>query len=74
MNPSTDIRTNGYGESPLERMIQLITSLLNADPITPTSLKLVAHHKVYLTYSGNVNQNTLDSFRQAWQAQVAGCS
>jgi hypothetical protein len=72
MNPSTDIRTNGYGESPLERMIQLITSLLNADQYNANFFKVGSSPQGILTYSGNVNQNTLESFRQQWQAQVAG--
>lgn len=72
MNPTTDIRTNGYGESPLERMIQLITSLLNADAYNANFFKVGSSPQGILTYSGNVNQNTLDSFRQQWQAQVAG--
>lgn len=72
MNPSTDIRTNGYGESPLESMIQLITSLLNADAYNANFFKVGSSPQGILTYSGNVNQNTLDSFRQQWQAQVAG--
>jgi hypothetical protein len=72
MNPSTDIRTNNYGESPLEGMIQLITSLLNADQYNANFFKVGSSPQGILTYSGNVNQNTLDSFRQSWQAQVAG--
>jgi hypothetical protein len=72
MHPSTDIRTNGYGESPLERMIQLVTSLLNADSYNANFFKVGSSPQGILTYSGNVNQNTLDSFRQQWQAQVAG--
>jgi hypothetical protein len=71
-NPSTDIRTNGYGKSELEDMIQLITSLLNADAYNANFFKVGSSPQGILTYSGNVNQNTLDSFRQQWQAQVAG--
>jgi hypothetical protein len=72
MNPSTDIRTNGYGESPLERMIQLITSLLNADSYNSNFFKVGSSPQGILTFSGNLNQNSLDSFRQGWQSQVAG--
>lgn len=71
-NPSTDIRVNGYGKSELEDMIQLITSLLNADAYNSNFFKVGSSPQGILTYSGNVNPNTLDSFRQQWQAQVAG--
>lgn len=71
-NPKTDIRTNGYGESPLEMMISLITSLLNADSYNANFFKVGSSPQGILSYSGNVNQNTLDSFRQGWQSQVAG--
>jgi hypothetical protein len=72
MNPQTDFRNNGYGKSPLEDMIQTVTSLLNSDAYNANFFKIGSAPKGILRYSGNINQNTLDDFRQQWVAQVAG--
>ena len=71
-NPSTDIRTYGYGKSELEDMIALITSLLNADNYNGNFFKVGSSPQGILTYTGNVNQATLNDFRQSWQQEVAG--
>jgi Phage portal protein len=72
MNPQTDIKNNGYGRSPLEDMVQTVTSLLNSDAYNSNFFKIGSAPKGILKYSGNINQNTLDDFRQQWLAQVAG--
>jgi intein/homing endonuclease len=71
-NPSTDIRTNGYGKAELEDMIQTVTSFLNADSYNANFFKVGSDPKGIIAYSGAINQNTIDSFRQQWQAQVSG--
>lgn len=71
-NPSTDIHTNGYGKSELEDMIQIITSLLNADTYNSNFFKVGASPKGILRYSGNINENTIQDFRRQWMAQVSG--
>lgn len=71
-NPSTNIRTTGYGESELEIMMQTITALLNADFYNANFFKVGSAPKGILSYSGNINQNTLEDFRKQWMAQVAG--
>lgn len=72
MNPQTDFRNNGYGKSPLEDMVLTVTSLLNSDAYNANFFKVGSSPKGILRYSGNINQNTLDDFRQQWLAQVAG--
>lgn len=72
MNPQTDIYNNGYGKSPLEDMIQTVTALLNSDSYNSNFFKVGSSPRGILRYSGNINQNTLDDFRQQWLAQVAG--
>lgn len=72
MNPQTNIYNNGYGKSPLEDMIQTITSILNSDAYNANFFKVGSAPKGILRYSGNINQNTLDDFRQQWVAQVSG--
>lgn len=71
-NPSTDIRTNGYGKSELEDMIAIITSLLNSDAYNANFFKVGSAPQGIIKYSGNINQNTVDDFRVQWQAQMSG--
>lgn len=71
-NPQTDLRTNGYGRSELEDMIQTVTAILNSDVYNANFFKVGSAPKGILRYSGNVNQNTLEDFRRQWQASVAG--
>lgn len=71
-NPSTNIRTNGYGEGELEILMNTVTSILNSDAYNSNFFKVGSNPKGIIAYSGNINQNTLDNFRQQWQAQVAG--
>jgi hypothetical protein len=73
-NPSTDIRTFGYGKSELEDMIDLITNLLNADQYNGSFFKVGSMPQGILTYNGNINQNTLNQFRQEWQQMVVGAA
>lgn len=71
-NPNTDIYSNGYGKSELEDMIQIITAILNADQYNANFFKVGSNPKGILRYSGNINQNTVDDFREQWIAEVAG--
>lgn len=71
-NPSTDIRTNGYGRSELEDMIQTVTAILNSDHYNANFFKVGSAPKGILKYSGNINPNTVDEFKKQWTAQVAG--
>jgi hypothetical protein len=71
-NPSTDIRTNGYGKSELEDLISLITAILNVDAYNANFFKVGSSPQGILTYSGNVNQNTLNDFRNSWMSMVSG--
>lgn len=71
-NPSTDIQTNGYGRSELEDMIQTVTALLNADHYNANFFKVGSAPKGILKYSGDINMNTIDQFKNQWVAQTAG--
>lgn len=73
-NPMTDIRTNGYGKSELEDMIQTVTAILQSDFYNANFFKVGSAPKGILKYSGNINQNTVEDFRRQWVAQVAGVS
>jgi len=71
-NQSTDILTNGYGNSELEDLIKTVTALLNSDQYNSNFFKVGSNPRGLLRYSGNINMNTLEDFRGQWQAQMAG--
>lgn len=71
-NPSTSLRTNGYGRSELEDMVQTVTALLNADTYNANFFKVGSAPKGLLKYSGNINQNTVEEFRRQWISEMAG--
>lgn len=71
-NPTTDIRSNGYGRSELEDMIQTVTSILNSDSYNSNFFKVGSAPKGILTYTGTLNENSLSEFREQWSAQTAG--
>lgn len=71
-NPSTDIHTNGYGRSELEDMIQTVTALVNADNYNSNFFKVGSAPKGLLKYSGDINVNTIEQFKNQWVAQTAG--
>lgn len=71
-NPTTDIKLVGYGRSELEDMIQTVTSILNSNLYNSNFFKVGSAPKGILKYSGNINQNTVEDFKQQWQSQVAG--
>lgn len=71
-NASTDIKRNGYGRGELEDMIQTVTALLNADYYNANFFKVGSAPKGILKYTGDINMNTVDQFKNQWVAQTAG--
>lgn len=71
-NPSTSLATNGYGRSELEDMIQTVTAIMNSDFYNANFFKVGSSPKGILSYSGNINENSLQDFRRQWMAQTAG--
>lgn len=71
-NPSTELSLNGYGKSELEDMIQTVTSLLNSDFYNANFFKVGSAPKGILTYSGSLNETSLQDFRRQWVAQTSG--
>lgn len=71
-NPSTDIKSNGYGRSELEDMIQTVTALLNADYYNANFFKVGSAPKGILKYQGDINMNTVEQFKSQWVANTAG--
>jgi intein/homing endonuclease len=71
-NPTTDIHKNGYGRSELEDMVLTVTSILQTDQYNSNFFKVGASPKGILSYSGNINENSLQDFRRQWMAQTSG--
>lgn len=71
-NPSTDIKSNGYGRAELEDMVQTVTALLNADYYNSNFFKVGSAPKGILKYSGDINMNVIEQFKAQWRAETAG--
>jgi len=71
-NQSSDMRTNGYGISELEILVDIITWLLYGMQYNGNFFKQGSNPKGFFTIKGNANQAVLNDFRQAWRSMVAG--
>lgn len=70
-NPSSSIRTFGYGKSELEILIDNVTAILNADQYNANYFKVGANPKGILRVQ-NLAPNKVDELRMQWQATMAG--
>ena len=71
-NTSTDIRSNGYGRSELEDLIQIVTYMLYSDAYNGKFFSNSSAPKGIMKVKGNVNRNRLMEFKQQWLAQMTG--
>lgn len=71
-NPSTSIYSNGYGISELEELINVVTSMLWGDEYNRRFFSQGSAPKGLLRIKGNVDETTLQQFRQQWQAMISG--
>lgn len=71
-NPTTNIYNNGYGESELEDLVSIVTSMLWADQYNSNFFRVGSAPKGILKISGDVSEQRLAEFRQQWMAQMAG--
>ena len=71
-NHSTNIYANGYGQSELEDLINIVTYLLYSDSYNGRFFSQGSAPKGILKVSGGINSQKLAEFRQQWQATVAG--
>jgi len=71
-NPSTSIYNNGYGNSELEELMQVVTWMLNSDTYNGKFFSQGSAPKGIMKIAGNVNSTRLNEFRQSWQATTAG--
>lgn len=71
-NPTTDVRSNGYGISELEELVSTVTSLLWGDEYNRKFFKNGSMPKSMFRVSGNVSDTRLREFRQFWQSTMQG--
>lgn len=71
-NPSTSIYSNGYGTSELEELINVVTSMLWGDEYNRRFFSQGSAPKGLLRIKGNVNEASLQQFKQQWQAMISG--
>lgn len=71
-NPSSSIYANGYGVSELEEMIDVVTSMLWGDEYNRRFFSQGSAPKGLLRVKGNVNEASLQQFKQQWQAMITG--
>lgn len=72
-NKTTDVRANGYGKSELEVGIELITYLVWGIQYNGNFFKQGSNPKGFINIkNGNLNNNVLNEFRQAWTQMVVG--
>jgi hypothetical protein len=71
-NPTTNIHSNGYGNSELEDLINIVTSMLFADQYNRNVFSQGSMPKGLMRVKGNVPQAQLEQFRAQWMATMAG--
>jgi len=71
-NPTTNIHSNGYGMSELEELINVVTSMLWGDEYNRRFFSQGSAPKGLLRIKGNVNEASLQQFKQQWQAMITG--
>jgi hypothetical protein len=70
--PRTDLRNFGYGYSETEQLIETVTSILYASEYNRRFFSSGSSPKGVLNVKGNMSQNSLDSFKKGWIAQLSG--
>ena len=74
-NPTTSVRSNGYGRSELEDLIAVVTAMLNADAYNSKFFRNGSTASGALLIKqggGGINQPMLDQFRSDWAAMMQG--
>jgi Phage portal protein len=74
-NPSTDIRTQGYGKSELEMIINTITAHLYAEDYNRRAFSQGSLTQGILNFKGDVmTTEQLEAFKREWRDTVEGVS
>lgn len=72
-NRTTDIYKNGYGESELEILLNIVTGILNGMEYNGNIFKNGANPKGVMNIkSGTGGANSMDDFRESWRQMMGG--
>jgi len=72
-NKSTDIYKNGYGESELETLVNIVTWLLYGFEYNGNFFKNGSNPKGFINIkSGSGGQDSLNDFREIWRQMITG--
>lgn len=74
MNPRSDLRVNGFGLSPIELLIQLITAWLFGFEYNQRFFSQGSAIKGLINIKGAIPDRQLRAFRRMWYAQISGVS
>lgn len=71
-NPNTSLRTNGYGESEIELMVNVVTALLYNFSWNTKAFSQGTAARGILNLRGTVPDSQLEAFRRSWYQMLAG--
>ena len=72
MNPRSDLRTNGFGFSPVEQLFQLVTAWLYGLEYNQRVFMQGSAIKGILNVKGAIPDRQLRAFRRMWYSMVSG--
>lgn len=73
-NPTTDVRSLGYGISELEMLVSTVTALLWAWQYNMNAFSQGSMQKGLLNLKGSIPDNQMRQFRAQWYSQLSGVS
>ncbi len=74
MNPRADLRVNGFGFSPIEQLVQLITAWLFGFEYNQRFFSQGSAIKGLINIKGAIPDKQLRAFRRMWYSQISGVS
>jgi len=72
MNPRSDLRTNGFGFSPIEQIVRLVTAWLFGFEYNTRFFTQGSAIKGLLNIKGAIPDRQMRAFRRMWYSMVAG--
>ena len=71
-NPTSALQANGYGVSELEELVTIVTGMLWGDEYNRRFFSQGSAPKGLLRVKGQVNEKSLQAFRQEWMSMISG--
>jgi len=72
MNPRSDLRTNGFGFSPIEQIIRLVTAWLFGFQYNQAFFQQGSAVKGLLNIKGTIPDKQMRAFRRQWYSMISG--